>query len=360
MCECLGDLQPRMRLGCVAVALAITLSGGARALGSQDVAGKAAVEKPSQITAKDRLQDELERLSMPAEGVVGLAAVHLESGRSIAMNGSGPFPMASTYKVPIAVQLLTLVDREKLDLSATVEITAGDLHPGSGLIATQMNHPGAALSLRNLLELMLSISDNSASDLCLRAAGGADAVTARVRELGIEKLRVDRPTVRLIADYLGLDNLDAGPQFRLDAYRERVEALSEEQRRLARESFGKDPRDTSTPIAAARLLAKIWHGEALGNESTSLLKDIMRDCQTGEGRIKGMLPDDTEVAHKTGTIGGTTNDIGVVTLPDSAGHLVLVIFIKNSEAEIEARERVIAQIARTLYDYFLFTGAAGR
>ncbi|MFQ5740781.1 MAG: hypothetical protein ACE5JX_17395, partial [Acidobacteriota bacterium] len=57
---------------------------------------------------------------------------------------------------------------------------------------------------------------------------------------------------------------------------------------------------------------------------------------------------------KTGTIGATTNDVGVITLPERAGRVVLAVFVKESEAEVPQRERAIAQISRVLYDYFLF------
>jgi beta-lactamase class A len=79
----------------------------------------------------------------------------------------------------------------------------------------------------------------------------------------------------------------------------------------------------------------------------------MRRCQTGDARIKGMLPPETVVAHKTGSIGGTVNDVGIVTLPGNAGHVVLALFVKQG-SQTESSEKVIAQLSRTIYDYFLF------
>jgi beta-lactamase class A len=81
----------------------------------------------------------------------------------------------------------------------------------------------------------------------------------------------------------------------------------------------------------------------------------MLRCQTGERRLKGDLPASVEVAHKTGTIGGTVNDAGVIFLPYNRGQVVIVVFTKNTDNEkTEDVERVIAQIARFVYDYFLF------
>jgi beta-lactamase class A len=79
----------------------------------------------------------------------------------------------------------------------------------------------------------------------------------------------------------------------------------------------------------------------------------MRRCRTGEARLKGMLPLGTEVAHKTGTIGGTTNDVGIITLPDDGGHVAITVFVKSSEKEASVRERTIAEVARAVHDFFL-------
>src|ERR1700754_3088022 len=89
-----------------------------------------------------RLKAEVERLSVVGGGKLGVTAIHVESGKTFSQNGSDPFPMASTYKVPIAIQLLTRVDSGMLSLDQMVEITRDDMHPGSGMIADRFNWPG--------------------------------------------------------------------------------------------------------------------------------------------------------------------------------------------------------------------------
>ena len=123
---------------------------------------------------------------------------------------------------------------------------------------------------------------------------------------------------------------------------------------MAAAAFDSDPRDTATPRGMVSLLKLIWDGDILSDDSTALLLDIMYRCQTGAGRIKGLLPPRTRVAHKTGTIGGTTNDVGIIDLPDGAGHVAVAVFIKSSNRDGAQRERSIAQISRAIYDYFLF------
>src|SRR5688572_5281214 len=183
-----------------------------------------------------RLENEIARLAKPAGGTMGVAAVHLETGRAVYLNRSDAFPMASSYKVPIAVQLLTRVDRGELRLDSMVTLTPADLHPGSGTLTELFDDPGVALSLRNLLELMLLISDNSATDLVLRTAGGAEAVTARMRALGINGIRVDRPTVGLISDWVGVRQL---PPDSLNpaSYRAAVAKVAPDTRKQAAAAF---------------------------------------------------------------------------------------------------------------------------
>jgi beta-lactamase class A len=201
---------------------------------------------------------------------------------------------------------------------------------------------------------MLLVSDNTATDLCLRHAGGGEAVTARMRKLGIEGVRVDRPTFHLIADWRGFavpgeDERDPAK------YGELLDSVPEERAEEAERAFQDDPRDTATPRAMAALLEKIWKRQALTPASTDLLLDIMKRCRTGAGRLKGILPEGTEVAHKTGTIGETLNDAGIITLPNGAGHVIVVAFVKKSDRPDAERERAIAEAARAAHDYFLFT-----
>lgn len=313
-----------------------------------------AAAQPASDHALQRLEREIARLSAISGGVVGVSAIHLETGRRVSMNGTERFPMASTFKVPIAVQLLTRIDKGEVKLDQMIDIKLSDLHPGSGTLADLFNNGGLALSVRNLLELMLLISDNSATDVILRTAGGAEAVTARMRAFGIEGVNVNRSTAQLIADWIGVTSLPPEDRWNPDVFSVAFSSVRPENRKAAAKKFEADPRDTSTPDGMAALLERIYRKDMLKPESAELLLDIMRRCRTGEARLRGLLPAGTEIAHKTGTIGGTTNDVGIVTLPDDAGHVAIAVFVKASEKEVSSRERAIAEIARAIHDFFLF------
>jgi beta-lactamase class A len=170
-----------------------------------------------------------------------------------------------------------------------------------------------------------------------------------MKDLGLAGITVSRPTIGMISDWLGVAESDWS-----SAELKYKRTLNDEERKAAAKKFEVDGRDAATPDAMAILLEKIYRKSLLKAESAALLYDIMRRCQTGDARLKGLLPAGTEVAHKTGTIGGTTNDVGLITLPDNAGHVAIAVFIKASEKEMPQRERVIAEIARAVHDYFLF------
>jgi beta-lactamase class A len=305
--------------------------------------------------AEPALEREFARFGEMSGGTMGVAAVHVETGRTAWLNADEAFPMASTYKVPIAVRLLRMVDGGQLALDQRIDISMEEYSPGSGMLAKLLDDPGLSVSVHNLLEIMLLISDNTATDRLLDAVGGGEAVTADMQVIGVDDLRVDRSTIELIGDWLGVENLPSAAGKRWDDYVQLIGDMPEEERERAARAFETDPRDTSTPRGMATLLAKIWGGAAMSATSSALLIDIMERCETGENRLKGLLPADTVVAHKTGTIGRTTNDVGIITLPNNAGHVIMVAFVKDSDLEVPERERAIAEAARAAHDYFLFT-----
>ena len=272
----------------------------------------------------DALAHELERLAMTVQGPIGVAAIHLESDRHVGVNGDQLFPMASVFKVPLAVTLLSRADAGDLDLDGMIEVVVADLVAGSGLLQMAFKQPRVTLSVLSLIDLMLVASDNSASDILLRLAGGPEAVNEQMRRLGIRDIRVDRPTAKLIADY------DANNTRFLD-----------------------DRRDTATPEAITTLLAQVWRGQVLQPKTTAMLLDAMRRSQTGPDRLPALLPRGTEVAHKTGTLGAVTNDVGVITLPDGSRVAIAVLSACTKATEAE-RNRAIAEMARVAFDYFLF------
>ncbi|GLU55335.1 class A beta-lactamase [Dyadobacter frigoris] len=304
-----------------------------------------------------RLDHELGRIAKLAKGKVGVSAVHLETGKHISLNLKELFPMASTIKVAIAVQLFTKIEKGELSLMTMVDLQPSDLHPGSGTLDVLFAKPGVQLSVQNLLELMMVISDNSATDILLRLVGGTKAVQERMNALGIKGMSIDRTIIQLIADEEGI-TLPPEDQWTHGFYDKLWNNTTRESRDAAELRLQKDPRDTSSPEAMVNLLTQIYNGMALKPESRELLLGVMERCRGGVARLKGYLPTGTVIAHKTGSLNASaTDDVGIITLPDGAGHVAIAIFVAESGAELAEREQTIAHISRSIYDYFLFNSS---
>jgi len=285
----------------------------------------------------DRLKTQIERLLRRADGKVGVAVKHLESGQGLNVNGEMLFPMASAFKVPVLVELLYQVKEGRYKLEDDITVQKSDQHVGSGMISNLVM-PGMRLSVLNIAHFMMMISDNSAADILLEKVG-AENINLRLKNLGITGISVNRACQKLIMDYQALQAGSRTP----------------EARKAAIVKFGENPEDEATPLAMNMLFEKIFKKEILDPDSCNLALQIMLKCETGEKRIKGELPPGTIVAHKTGTLAGTVDDCGIIYLPDGQGHVALTVLTKDFTADTSDVEEIIAKIARLVYDYFYFT-----
>lgn len=305
------------------------------------------------ITSTQNLTSLLSSLTEELVGVIGVAAQQPGSPVTVLVNGDQPFPMASTYKVPIAITLLRRVDRGELSLSQLISVE-DDGVVFSQIIASAFPHSGASLSLANLIEVMITYSDNTATDLCLALAGGPAAVTATMRELGIEGLRVDRSTAAILKDFY---DIEAGR----DGLAEVIATARRDPQRVdaPRADFEADERDQSTPQAMLSLLIALRAGNTMSTASTDFLLGAMSRTVTKPDRLGLLLPRNTKIRHKTGTVGGVANDVGFISLPNG-GEFTIVVFSKSSNTPPADRERAVAEVARTLYDFFALQADAGQ
>lgn len=305
------------------------------------------------------IKAEIERHAAAGATTIGMAAIHLQSGETIAVNGDKIFPLASTYKIPMAAYALHLVEQGELALDQMIAVEGRD-YVLSSQITQSFPHEGVSLSLLNLLEPMMIHSDNTATDIILRTVGGGENVTQWLRDQGIEGLRVDRSTSNLIRDYLQMPQPTSPDMSFVKQFSELKPTLNSEKssdlEQLYYTGLKADPRDQGTPLALAELLRRIWTDSLLSEKHTATLKGIMRRCLTGAARLSGKLPASVlPIAHKTGTIGGTVNDAGVISLPGGAGDVALVVFTSGKvSSDLSSYDDVIAEVARSVYDYFLF------
>jgi len=314
------------------------------------------------VTPKD-LEAEIERIAAHQNIEVGIAAIHLQTGKKITVNGDKSYPLASTYKVPIAAYAFHLVEQAKLSLDQLIPLKRNERMKWSPIYDT-FSYPGVSLSLLNFLEPMLIHSDNTATDVVLNNIGGGKKVTQWLKRSGNNQIRVDRTTANLVRDFYKI----AQPENPEIGFGEQFDALISNHPELSREleaqyyaEFDADPQDHGTPLAMASLLRQIWSGKLINNQHRTLLQEIMTRCETGKDRLSGKLPAySLPIAHKTGTIGGTVNDVGVIKLPAGKGDIAIAVYTKSKSgiAETELVDAVIADISRSVYDYFILTSTS--
>jgi beta-lactamase class A len=312
-----------------------------------------AAQRP--VPARAAVEADLARIARTSGGEVGVLARHLESGLTLSLNDGQSFPMASTFKVAVAGAVLAQVDAGRLSLEQMISVDPALVLQSEG-IAETFPFPGISASVRNLLETMLTHSDNTATNVLTQLAGGPAAVTAWVKGVGVEGMRIDGDTNGIVGRFFDLPSGGESVEAQLKkliAVNPGLDDLSTK----PNAKFDDDPRDTTTPQAMVFLLSKIVDARILSAASTEVLLGSMERCTTGLKRLRGMLPPGTDVKDKEGTIGGTVNDVGVITLPDGRGRIAIAVYIKKSAKSFEDRERVIAQIARSVYDYMLIETA---
>src|SRR5918993_3779581 len=272
------------------------------------------------------LLEELARIAAASKGTVGVAAIDIGTGDVTTFNADERFKMASTFKVPVAVYALRLAQEGRLSLTEPIPLRREDMVE-PGVLFEHFRHPGAAISLLNAIELSVTISDNSATDIILQRVGGPAAVQAWLKSRGYPDMNIGSRTVK--------ETFGPGAA---------AQPMDAESARLDR---------TVTPREMARFLADLHRGQLLAPEGTSTILDIMGRA-VGD-RIALSLPPGAGVRHKTGTLLGgemvSVNDVGYVTRPNGAV-IVMAVFIKDSPTSVAhaMRDKVIGHIARAIYD----------
>jgi beta-lactamase class A len=303
------------------------------------------------------LETTFKRITERSRGRVGAALIHLDSGATLDIRGDERFPMASVVKLPIAIELLMQVAERKLTLDRVVWLGSADIRP---CCAIERHHPngGIARTVAELLTLAMVESDNTAADALLKLVGGVEVVQRRLRSMGFEAINVDRTEGQLLLDMAGVTNAPPPEQWTVELQRRLVAEVDRVSLSQGRVRYLSDERDTTTPVEMARLLGRLQLGDLLPPAQTQLLLDLMMQTKTGTRRLKGRLPTDAIVAHKTGTTAVVINDAGIITLPSDskiAGRFALVVFVADG-SRIAAMERVIAQLSAAAFEFF--TGKA--
>ena len=163
---------------------------------------------------------------------------------------------------------------------------------------------------------------------------------------------ISRTTLKNVIELYGINLAEKDFQ-NLNHFQELRSTVSPEQKLKARCEFLNNGKERTTPRCMSQLLERIFNAEIVSIEHRDLMLKFMRNCKTFKSRLPGLLPEGTLVARKTGTIDHHANDVGIITLPHNRGNIVISVYIKQAEQPAEKLNRTIAEISRTIYDYFL-------
>ncbi|MCM2278914.1 MAG: class A beta-lactamase-related serine hydrolase [Oligoflexia bacterium] len=297
-------------------------------------------------------------------GRFGLYVKDLESGEELSYRGDERWYIASGVKVPIALEVLRQADRDELSLDDRIVLRADDYVDGAG--GTNSHSPGAALSIRYLLEQMLIHSDNTASDLLLREAGLARVNALVQEEVGTGFSRITRlgDVRRLIysrifagasslsgAQLLSLKALPTDRQrvWKLGAFLGHASAPSNGGLDRAYAGYYASGLNSATLRAYGALLEKVWQGGVLGRASRDGLLKLMERSETGKNRVKAGLPSTWLFAHKTGTQRRRSCDFGILRDRERPDRKPVVIGACTEDYPNERQgEAVLKAIGRAL------------
>jgi beta-lactamase class A len=313
------------------------------------LASPAFAEKPDLAP----LEASVNRIVEKARGRIGVALIHLETGATFNVRGHERFPMASVVKLPIAIEVLKQVAERKLTLDRVVWIGPNDIRP---CCTIERRHPngGVSRTVDELLELAIVESDNTAADALLKLVGGPEVVEGRLRWFGFHHINVDRTEGQLLLDMAGVMSAPPPDQWTVEMQRRLVAEVDRDALNRGRARYLTDERDTATPYETALLLGRLQLVNLLPQAETNLLLTHLLQTTTGARRLKGRLPPETLVAHKTGTTAVVINDAGIITLPEGSkigGRIVLVVYVADG-ASIAAMERSVAQISAAAFEFF--------
>nr|WP_298998303.1 class A beta-lactamase, subclass A2 [uncultured Allomuricauda sp.] len=272
------------------------------------------------------LRQKIDSIISTKTAIVGVAVNGIETNDTLSINGQRHYPMQSVFKFPIALTILSEVDKGNLSLDQKIEIKKNELLPGLWSPIREKFPEGATLTLAEIMEYTVALSDNVGCDILLKLLGKPQVVENYFSSLGFKDfaVKINEETMQ--------NNWDL--QFL----------------------------NWTTPKEANRILAIFYENNngLLSKESYDFIWEIMKSTKTGKNRLRGQLPEETIVAHKTGWSGkkketgitAAVNNVGIVFLPNGK-HYTISVFVTESKEDFKTNEKIISDISKLAWDYFI-------
>jgi len=301
------------------------------------------------------LHSEIESIINASGAEMGVAVHHLETDEHIHINADTSFPMCSVLKIPVLCEAFRQMNAGKFSLDDRWDVTLDVKNVGSGILTYLQD--GLTPTVRDLLTLMIVISDNTATDMIMQRTG-VEHINAFMHQLGLTDIHM-ASTIRGIFDAMYEDEDGSDPRRLFTALDRKKEALPI---RREGQAFSSGPdNNVSTPRDMTRLLAMIFRGQVVDRTACNAMLTILLQQQLN-ARLPALLPYGVPFAHKTGTLPGIRNDAGIVYASDS-DHIAVTVFSRWDAAAVEddpvaawekmhTLDRTFGQIGHLLYDTY--------
>lgn len=264
-------------------------------------------EHPLRRVLAQQLRRQLDSAATAGPGVVGIAIEDLTSGERFTVNDSITFPQASAIKVAILIELLRQADAGALSLGERIEVGAAQQVGGDGVLQSFADR-GSALSLHDLAILMITLSDNTATNVLIARIGMAN-VNRMLDGMGLGEIRLRRPMMRSDESARGNENV-------------------------------------ATPRAAARLMGRVARCDL--PMSRRACTEVRRMLEIPKrGTVSDALPADVPVAWKPGTLDGISTAWALVRLRGRPYVLAVMVSYADTRAD-----DVVRSIVRLTHGYF--------
>ena len=300
--------------------------GVLRVLGVVGVLGAAGVPiQAQQATPLQRLEASVLRTTRSINATWGIYVKSLETGEEIAVDADRQMETMSTIKIPLMIEVFEQIKAGKFKLTDKYTFAEKDTQPGTGTI--QRLDYGAVMTVKDLITMMIIVSDNTATEVLFRMVGGPDAVNTRMQTLGLKTTRAMNVPSKW---FPALRSAPTTEQF----YRE-----------------GKSPFGYSTAREMGRLLEMMERGTLVDKPSSDVMLRIMRS-QLYRTRIPRYVTGYT-IPHKTGDfLPYVGDDVGMLEAPGRT--IILSVFTGNHFGSGEMLENAIGLVARDVSDYFAY------
>ncbi len=300
------------------------------------------------------LQTQIQAAIDASGAKMGVSILHIESGAEINIGADESYPMASVLKIPVLCEAFRQIDQGHFALDDRWELTYPAKNIGSGILTYLQD--GLQPALRDLLTLMIIISDNTATDMVIRRLGVAK-IDRFMQELGVGNIHMAMDIRGIFDDMMGPEAADPGRLF-LDLDKKRTAPPTSSDGRAY--SRGAD-NNVATPRDMTRLCAMIYQGKVVDRAACDGMLHIMLQQQLNQ-RLPRFLPYGIPFAHKTGTLSGLRNDAGVLYASEN-DHLAVTVFshwdtqaVVNDKvaewARTDAIDSAFGHIGKLLYDHY--------